>query len=702
MSSASDFIIEDGVLKKYVGPGGDVMIPEGVSEIGDRAFQGCKDLVSVTIPKGVMSIGYGAFDGCSGLTSVAISEGVTSIGNRAFSNCGQLEQIVLPASLEKIEPDAIPVSGGGLIRIKKSELKRIEVDPENGFYRSMDGVLYNKDQTVLLKIPPKHAFTSFVIPDGVTEIGTEACKNCENLQQVIMPSTLKKIGDGAFEGACELSAAEIPESVTEIGASAFFECSLTSIQLPDGLQSIGRYAFCSQSIGKFGAPRIKHAVVIPKTVTNLGKCAFGGFDEITVYDTITPDAKPCGEHVDSINGYYNSIVGWIGLNISRDVIGCAADASWYLPHTIIVRSAETAQEKYRVKMPAKQKRNVYCTYTSSWGRNAEFNFPAVDAIFGDLTSDAKQEYALYRMCYTAGLSDEHREEMEKYLKRVGKNIIRELIRSDNAEMLTTLEHLKLIKKADLDDLLSIADSAGSTSCKAYLLQWSEKSISTRERAAKTTKETSLKAPTVSELKKLWSYKKLEDGTLKITNYKGKESTVCVPERIGNALVTEIGDGAFSPAHCINGKAREPEQKKALKKMSSVSLPDGIRLIEDGVFHGCTGLADKEGMVIVHGILFYCTAKGDVTVPEGVTRIAGSAFSWSMGFQTVTLPNSLESIGLHAFFACYNLTSITIPGSLTSIEQGAFWNCPNLTIHAPAGSYAEQYAKENNIPFMAKE
>ena len=84
MSNASDFVIVSGVLKKYVGPGGDVVIPEGVTEIGSWAFSGCSSLTSVTIPKGVTIIGDCAFSNCSGLTSVTIPDSVVNIGERAF------------------------------------------------------------------------------------------------------------------------------------------------------------------------------------------------------------------------------------------------------------------------------------------------------------------------------------------------------------------------------------------------------------------------------------------------------------------------------------------------------------------------------------------------------------------------------------------------------------------------------------------
>ena len=70
MSNASDFVIENGVLKKYVGPGGDVVIPNEVVSIGNAAFDGCKKLTSITLPDSVTSIGECAFYDCSSLTSI--------------------------------------------------------------------------------------------------------------------------------------------------------------------------------------------------------------------------------------------------------------------------------------------------------------------------------------------------------------------------------------------------------------------------------------------------------------------------------------------------------------------------------------------------------------------------------------------------------------------------------------------------------
>ena len=121
-----DFLVEDGVVKRYIGVGGELVIPEGVKEIGDSAFINCAAVTSAELPEGIeiirtaafswrtgllrvklphslRIIEEGAFEGCSSLAAVEIPEGVREIHVAAFHGCQQLESIRIPLSLEIYE-----------------------------------------------------------------------------------------------------------------------------------------------------------------------------------------------------------------------------------------------------------------------------------------------------------------------------------------------------------------------------------------------------------------------------------------------------------------------------------------------------------------------------------------------------------------------------------------------------------------------
>lgn len=101
-SPLEDFVITNGVLEDYIGPGGDVVIPRKVKEIGNSAFAFCRTISSINIPPSVKRIGNNAFGDCSGLTEVVIPEGVKIIGENAFDGCSSLEKITIPKSVTKI------------------------------------------------------------------------------------------------------------------------------------------------------------------------------------------------------------------------------------------------------------------------------------------------------------------------------------------------------------------------------------------------------------------------------------------------------------------------------------------------------------------------------------------------------------------------------------------------------------------------
>ncbi len=189
---------------------GEYEIKAGTKTIADAAFYSCVRLTSITLPEGITSIGKRAFDTCYALKSITLPDSVTNIGDGAFSNCIYLSSI--------------------------------NVDENNQYYCSVDGVLFDKSMTTLISYPIGKTNTVYTIPDGVKSIGNQAFV-WATLTSINLPDSVITIGDNAFLG-CEITEITIPDSVKSIGKEAFGNCyKLKSITLSDSVTNIGDMAF---------------------------------------------------------------------------------------------------------------------------------------------------------------------------------------------------------------------------------------------------------------------------------------------------------------------------------------------------------------------------------------------------------------------------------------------------------------------------
>ena len=239
-----------------------------LTSIGDNAFRSASSLTSITIPEGVTSIESYAFYNASSLTSVTFAEGsqLAGIGEYTFWNASSLTSITIPASVEGIGQYAfykassltsiiIPsgvTSIGDYAFAYTAKLQSITVDPDNANYSSLDGVLFNKNKTILLKYPTGNSAVSYTVPSSVETIEGRSFSILEytdnnTLRTIILNNGLKNINIFAFRYSV-VQSINIPDSVTSIGESAFSGAtSLTSITIPAGVTSIGNYAFYGAS-----------------------------------------------------------------------------------------------------------------------------------------------------------------------------------------------------------------------------------------------------------------------------------------------------------------------------------------------------------------------------------------------------------------------------------------------------------------------
>lgn len=270
-----EFVIENGVLVSYSGSGGKVAVPDGVTVIGENAFQG-KRVTEVTLPDSVTRIGARAFYACGELTSVNLPAGITSIGESAFEGCYALRgSLVIPERVTKIEKSAF----WGCEGLTGVTLPRGLAGIGDYAFCGCSGL------------------TSMTVPERVTSIGTKAFEGCTGLTSLTLPEGLESVGSYAFAGCTRLTGVTVPGSITDNGGSLFWNCTglasavigagtseigvdqfsgctgLTSVVIPEGVETIcaGAFGFCTGLTG----------VTLPSSISSIGYYAFLGCESLT-------------------------------------------------------------------------------------------------------------------------------------------------------------------------------------------------------------------------------------------------------------------------------------------------------------------------------------------------------------------------------------------------------------------------------------
>ena len=600
------------------------VIGYGVATIGSNAFFGCEDLSSVAISNSVTYIGSQAFYGCSRLISVTIPNSVTTIGNAAFRFCTGLTYLFIPSSVTFIN---------GIIFENCSSLEVIEVDVANADYSSLDGVLFNKDQTKLINYPGGKG--DYSIPETVQTIGGGSFANCKELTSIIIPNSVEIIEENVFWSCTNLKTVYIGSSVVSIDWSVFNDChglrDVTVNWLDPSIVDTNPQAF-----------GLYNPVNVSMVNLHIPACTY----DLYIAEPVWKD--------------FNIVQSWeIGASNPADVIATLDNSTLTISGEGAMQNFEPASAPWHC---AKERMTtiVIQSGVTTIGDHAFAGCINLEEITNHASSPQPIDAGVFTGVdisqITLRVPDES---VEDYLAvEVWKDFKKPFVEIDYCAICE-----KIIASGDVTETMTwtlcddgVLKICGTGEIPDYNSIPEQPWYSSNNRI-----ETLM----------------LSEGITRIGDdafsYCSELTSVNIPHS-----VSSIGGHAFS--YCSGLPSVDiPNSVSSIgfaafyncSSLTSVAIPHSVTSIEEYAFNNCIALmsinVDANNLIYTHenGVLFNKEKTTLIMYPGGKTG-------------AYTIPNSVTSIGNSAFWGCSGLIEVTIPNSIITIGGGAFAGCSNLT------------------------
>ena len=685
----------------------DVVVPDGITKIGENFLAGYKKLNSVVLPDSVIELSGTAFFKCENLTSLKMGANISSEDNKILDQCNNLQELTITSELLN------KVDGGGSIELPKLQTLTIVGDTleiEDTLIKNLKNLYISQTVTQIGAIYVSSIENTYFM-GGLEEWCNITVQSTGDEENYILPITENFYIDGEIvEGDLV-----IPDGVTNLEEYSFYGLDITTLKVPDSVTEMGSYAFCnSKNLVKVELPANEGVASI-----------FHGCDNIKEITTPLIELK----------GFKNLEVANINLGtvVNSQFNDCANLKTIILADTF----TEIGQESFkncpnlenisfgknlkkvgrRAFINTTNIKNVYYNGGLEDWLAIEFNTAVCGNLYiqGELLTDLVIPAGIttinaYAFCYNYGLKTAVIGEDVTYISEHA---------FDSCSNLTTLTLM--------DSITDISANA-FTSCNKIIEVYDLTNLDLTTNKSKYNGiglakviYTSLSSPSIIRTSGDYEYFNYA-GTYYLLSYIGTEKNITLPTSLGGGDyeiyscafygnevvesvnvpngVTKIGESAFR--QCPNLKEVNVSGEveyidtwafEGSKNLATVVLEEGVKEIGGSVFSnsGVQNLVIPEsvvsigassnfpaleyvgGVAYVDNWVFYSDEfnLSEVSIREGTIGIARNAFSHRSSLTSLTLPSTLRYIGNQAFYSCSNLTSITIPSSVVLIENQAF-------------------------------